>query len=99
MALSPDGHYLAHTQHVGPELMINILDLETLTRKTRLIADEDRLIGPAKIPQRASLRFLEWATPTRLVFAPPISSLPPFLFSKRHNLKGATEACFRLQKR
>jgi dipeptidyl aminopeptidase/acylaminoacyl peptidase len=72
MTLSPDGHYLAYTEHAGGELAIVIMDLERLERKTRIIADEDRPILHSKEKQRTELRFMRWAAGDRLVFAPSI---------------------------
>jgi dienelactone hydrolase len=76
LALSTDGHYLATTQHVGTEEVIEILDLEKLERKTRIIADEDRPVLHSKELQRSRLRFLEWASADRLVFAPEAEIIP-----------------------
>jgi dipeptidyl aminopeptidase/acylaminoacyl peptidase len=72
MALSPDGNYLAYTEHVGHELTIVVFDLQRLTIKTRIVADEDRLILHSKERERAQLRFLRWGADNRLIFAPGI---------------------------
>jgi dipeptidyl aminopeptidase/acylaminoacyl peptidase len=77
MALSPDGRYLAYTQHARGELVIVIFDLERMEVKTRITADEDRPILHSKEKQRAELRFLEWADGNRLVFAPTVETIAP----------------------
>ncbi len=70
MALSSDGHYLAYTEQVKKDLVINILDLDSLEIKSRLIVDEDRPTAFSRAGTRSQLRFMEWATADRLVYAP-----------------------------
>lgn len=77
LTLSPDGHYLAYTQHVREELRIVVMDLQRFETKTRILADEDRPIPLSKEKARAQLRFLEWADNNRLVFAPMIEVIAP----------------------
>lgn len=77
MAMSTDGRFLAYTEHVRTELAIVIFDLERLERKTRIIADEDRVIVHSKERQRAELRFLSWGDGDRLVFAPSVETIRP----------------------
>lgn len=77
ITLSPDGRYVAYTQQTGSDLAVVIMDVDRPTSKTTLIVDEDRVIEHSKERQRAALRFLRWATPTRLVFAPTVYVIPP----------------------
>ena len=53
-------------------MTVEIMDLETLRRVTRLAVDEDRTLLHSKEGEHARLRFLRWATPTRLVMAPTV---------------------------
>jgi hypothetical protein len=77
IALSPDGHYIAYTEHVGGELRIVVFDLQRQRRTARILADEDRPIPHSKEKERAQLRFLAWSNRGRLVFAPKIERLAP----------------------
>lgn len=70
IVLSPDGRRVAYTEHVGQELRIVIMKLEAPYAKVTLLADDDRELIFSQEKRRANLRFLRWATPNRLVFAP-----------------------------
>jgi dienelactone hydrolase len=76
-ALSPDGKFMAYTQHIPGELLIIVLDLERRVVTARISADEDRPILHSKEKRRARLRYLEWADERRLVFAPDIEVIGP----------------------
>ncbi len=85
MALSSDGHYLAYTEQVKKELVINIMDLEQGVMKSRLSVDEDR--ETATGTRRAALRFMEWATGDRLVYAPNPEVIPSGIQSVTPEMK------------
>ena len=70
VVLSPDGQRVAYTEHTGADLRIVIMKLEEPYAKVTILADEDRGLTFSQEKQRATLRFLRWATPNRLVFAP-----------------------------
>jgi pimeloyl-ACP methyl ester carboxylesterase len=70
VTLSPDGRHVAYTEHVRNELHVVIMKLEEPYPKVTLVVDDDDGIAFSKEKQRATLRFLRWATPNRLVFAP-----------------------------
>lgn len=70
VTLSPDGRHVAYTEHVRNELHVIIMRLEEPYSKVTLLVDDDAGIAFSKEKQRASLRFIRWATPNRLVFAP-----------------------------
>lgn len=77
ITLSPDGKQVAYTQHSGQDLNLILQTLDGMPRKLTITVDEDRVIANSKERQRAELRFLRWATPTRLVFAPSAQTLAP----------------------
>lgn len=70
VTLSPDGRHVAYTEHVRNELHVIIMKLEEPYPTVTLLVDDDDGIAFSKEKQRSSLRFLRWATPNRLVFAP-----------------------------
>lgn len=70
VALSPDGEHLAYTRHEGGNLFIEIMAVSRTAPKIKIIAGNDRLVLFAKEMRPAYLRFLGWASPTRLVFSP-----------------------------
>lgn len=76
MALSPDGHRVAYTTRGGRELALVLMTLEpgSGTRMVNIEAAASSDEGAS-----APLRFLRWATPGRLVFAPKerVVPLPP----------------------
>lgn len=76
MALSPDGHRVAYTTRDGRELAIVILNLDSPepSRTVKVHPDRDGAGAPDERPPE--LRFLRWATPTRLVYAPAIRVVP-----------------------
>ncbi len=77
LTLSPDGKYIAYTEHAGSDLTVVIMDPKFPAGKKTVIVDEDRVVEQSKERQRAALRFLRWATPTRLVMAPTVQYLRP----------------------
>ena len=77
ITLSPDGKQVAYTQHSGRDLNLILQTLDGLPRKLTITVDEDRVIANSKERERAALRFLRWASPTRVVFAPSVQTLPP----------------------
>ncbi|MBC7369603.1 MAG: prolyl oligopeptidase family serine peptidase [Undibacterium sp.] len=70
VALSPDGEHLAYTRHEAGNLVIEIMTVSRPAPKFKIIADDDQPVLFAKELRPAYLRFLAWASPTRLVFAP-----------------------------
>lgn len=77
VAMSPDGRYVAYTRQQGTNLTIEILELERMSRKARIVADDAREVLHSKDKEPARLRFLQWASPTRLVFAPTVETIAP----------------------
>lgn len=79
IALSPEGQRVAYTAPSGRALSIVIMDLEPPWSKRTVKIDSD----PAGAEERAptQLRFLRWATSSRLVYAPTerVVPLPPVL--------------------
>jgi pimeloyl-ACP methyl ester carboxylesterase len=76
VTLAPDGRHIAYTEHVKNELHIVIMTLEPPYAKMVINVDDDRAIAFSKEKERAALRFLRWATPNRLVFAPTEEVIP-----------------------
>lgn len=71
-ALSPDGRYLAYTVHESKALAIVVIDIDQPTVvKSRVVALTDKdatpMLADTKEATPASIRWLRWATPTRLV--------------------------------
>jgi dipeptidyl aminopeptidase/acylaminoacyl peptidase len=77
IALSPDGHRVAYTTKSGGTLAIVMITLEPPGVKQTVKLDGTATGDP--LPMH--LRFLRWATPSRLVFAPAerVVPLPPLV--------------------
>ncbi len=79
VALSPDGEYLAYTVHERGELSIVVAAVGRAEKSSRILVEDDRPVPFTREKAPASLRFLGWSSPTRLVFAPTVSrSQSPF---------------------
>lgn len=76
MTLSPDGRYIAYSEHSGSEVLVRILDLEQPGLPKTVIVQEDLAVRNSTERERASLRFLRWTEGNRLVFAPSVRTLP-----------------------
>ena len=76
IALSPDGHRVAYTTRESGELAIKLMDVENPGRIRRIPVEPppDPTNPTARVP--VELRFLHWATPDRLVFAPVEREVP-----------------------
>jgi dienelactone hydrolase len=70
VALSPDGERLAYTRVTGRNHAIVIVNLDAPGTKRTVAADPQRATAGAQGLPPAPLRFLRWATATRLVYAP-----------------------------
>ena len=81
IALSPDGHRVAYTSTAGGNLAIVMITLEPPGVKQTVKVDPDADATTPGVPQPMHLRFLRWATPSRLVFAPAerVVPLPPLI--------------------
>src|SRR5688572_29984835 len=79
MALSPEGQRLAYTTKKGGDVVIVMISLDHpgVKRTVKLELDRNAAEGEQRAP--AQLRFLRWATSSRLVYAPTerIVPLPP----------------------
>lgn len=76
MALSPDGQRVAYTREDGRTLAIVTMSVEPPgPRRTIRVEPEPDAAGGPGAPA-TKLRFLRWATPIRLVFAPEERVLP-----------------------
>ena len=84
MALSPDGRHVAYTTRTGEDLAIAIMSVEPPGPKRTVKVEPDREAPPTEHRAPVQLRFLRFATPTRLVFAPAeqIVPLPPVVDEK-----------------
>lgn len=76
VALSPDGRHFAFTQHQGTELQVVVVDVERLEKTATISVEDGRTLNFSKEKEPPGLRFLRWATDTRLVFAPTPRSIP-----------------------
>ncbi|MES2692915.1 MAG: prolyl oligopeptidase family serine peptidase, partial [Verrucomicrobiota bacterium] len=84
IALSPDGQHVAYTTRSGKELAIAIMNLEFPASRRTVPVELERERDPATTTEDrppVRLRFLRWATPDRLVFAPVerVIPLPPLV--------------------
>lgn len=70
VAMSPDGEYIAYTRHERGELAIYIMAVSRTERKFQIRVEADRTVAFSKGKAPPALRFLRWATPERLIFAP-----------------------------
>eukprot|EP01036_Dinobryon_divergens_P032662 gene32662-42302_t len=69
-ALSPDGERLAYTSHERGELVIYLMAVNHPEPKFKIAVADDRAVAFTQEKSPARLRYLAWASPTRLVFAP-----------------------------
>jgi dipeptidyl aminopeptidase/acylaminoacyl peptidase len=70
VALSPDGERVAYTKNEKGELVIYLMAVGRPEKKFRIQVEDDRPVMFTREKQPARLRFMAWASPTRLVFAP-----------------------------
>ncbi|MGH7945780.1 MAG: alpha/beta hydrolase family protein [Opitutaceae bacterium] len=79
IALSPEGQRVAYTTQAGGGLAIVIMNLENPGPKRTVKVDPDRDAALTENQPPVQLRFLRWATASRLVFAPTerVIPLPP----------------------
>ncbi len=75
-ALSPDGRHLAYTSPTRRGLSIVVVAVEPPGPRRTFPADPNREADFAAGQAPVGLRFLRWATPGRLVFAPEARVLP-----------------------
>ncbi len=68
--LSPDGEHLAYTQNERGELAIYLMTVGQTEKKFRIAVESDRPVAFSKEKAPARLRFMQWASPSRLVFSP-----------------------------
>ncbi|MDP3073683.1 MAG: prolyl oligopeptidase family serine peptidase [Opitutaceae bacterium] len=78
IALSPEGQRVAYTTQAGGELALVMMDLEQSRRRKTVAVAPDRDAGPPPDASRppTQLRFLRWATESRLVYAPVVRVVP-----------------------
>jgi dipeptidyl aminopeptidase/acylaminoacyl peptidase len=86
MALSPDGQHVAYTVQTDRNLTIVTMSLANPGTKRTHVVEPDRRAALADEPPPVQLRFLRWATPDRLVFAPTerVLPLPPVVDEAGH---------------
>ena len=80
MALSPNGERIAYTAISGGDLRIVIMELETAGQKRTVKVEPDRDRDSTAERTPTPLRFMRWATASRLVYAPierTLASPPP----------------------
>ena len=79
MALSPDGQRVAYTTRSGADLSIVLMNLADPGSKRTVAVDPDRDAAFGEVRPPVQLRFLRWATTSRLVYAPfeRVLPLPP----------------------
>lgn len=70
VALSPDGEYIACSQNDRGELAIYIMAVNRTERKFKIRVESDRPVAFSTERAPPRLRFLRWASPQQLVFAP-----------------------------
>ncbi len=70
VALSPDGEYIAYSRNDSGELAIYVMAVNRTERKFRIGVEGDRAVSFSKERAPPRLRFLRWASPRQLVFAP-----------------------------
>jgi dipeptidyl aminopeptidase/acylaminoacyl peptidase len=70
VALAPDGEHVAFTRHERGELVIYLMAVSRTEPKFKITVEGDRPVAFSREKAPARLRFLRWASPTRVVFAP-----------------------------
>jgi dienelactone hydrolase len=85
-ALSPDGQRVAYTSQAGSELRLIIMNLEPAGPRRAVKIDRGRDAVTAEEFAPVRLRFLRWASSSRLVYAPVerILPLPPLTDKAGH---------------
>ena len=76
MALSPDGQHIAYTTRTRGALSIMIADVEGPGPKRTVPVTPERDEASADDQSPARLRFLRWATNSRLIYAPAVRIVP-----------------------
>jgi dipeptidyl aminopeptidase/acylaminoacyl peptidase len=76
MALSPDGQRLAYTTKQGGDVAIVMISLEHPGVKRTVKVELDRDAAQGEQRAATQLRFLRWATSSRLVYAPAERIVP-----------------------
>jgi dipeptidyl aminopeptidase/acylaminoacyl peptidase len=81
MALSPEGGRIAYTTQAGGDLAIVIMNLDHPGTKRRVVVDPGRDAVSVSDEPPVHLRFMRWATATRLLYAPTerVLPLPPVM--------------------
>jgi dienelactone hydrolase len=81
IALSPDGQRVAYTSQRGGDLALVMMSIDPPGAKRTVKITPERDPAAVEQPAPARLRFLRWATPTRLVYAPVerVAPLPPIV--------------------
>lgn len=81
ITLSADGQRVAYTTQVGLTLSIVMMDPENPRANETVLVEPDRTTPLAEGQVPVHLRFLRWATTSRLVFAPTerVVPLPPVI--------------------
>src|SRR5437868_2466048 len=76
VALSPDGHYLAYTLRENGRLSLVIAEIDRPANQTPLRVGEDATTGffRRRVSIPATMTFLRWTEPTRLVYALSVPS-------------------------
>lgn len=79
MTLSPEGHRLAYSTQSGGDVSIVMMSLDHGVPKRTLKVEPDRDAATDEQRPPVQLRFLRWATSSRLVYAPTerVIPLPP----------------------
>jgi hypothetical protein len=70
VALSPDGRHFAYSGYDENGLALFIIDLDRPGQKTKIEVADNQKLEQFDEPVPPRLRFLQWATSNRLVFAP-----------------------------
>lgn len=70
ITLSPDGHRVAYATHSGRNLAIVLMSVEPPGPRKSVTVEPPRRADATEEPPPMQLRFLRWATPSRVVFAP-----------------------------
>jgi dienelactone hydrolase len=70
VALSPDGRHFAYSGYDENGLALFIINLDRPGQKTKIEVADNQKLEHFDVPVPPRLRFLQWATADRLVFAP-----------------------------
>ncbi len=74
--ISPDGRFVAFTQHSLGQITVVVVDLERPDERRTLVVADDKTVLFAKDKEPARLGYMRWADTSRLILSPTPELIP-----------------------